>query len=94
MQYFLDSIGLLQFMHLLDDEVLSVLSLAAHLLLDWLRIRAYGQVVLNNFLRDSGEAGWFPGEHIRILSQEFHEVRLLLGGQLGADDDVAGRVGS
>ena len=94
MQHFPDGVGLLQLVHLLDDEVMSVLSLMADLLLDWPRIRTNRQVMLNNFPWNSWEIRGFLGEHIRILPQEYHEFRLLPGGQLSADDDAPGRVGS
>ena len=81
-------------MHLLDDEVMSVLSLMADLLLDWPRIRTNRQVMLNNFPWSPWELGGFPSEHICILSQESHEFFFLSGRQLSVDDDAAGCVGS
>ena len=77
MQHFPDGVSLLQLVHLLDDEVLPVLSLTAHLLLDGSRIWSYGQMVLANFPPDSWEVGWFPGEHVHVLPEKSHEIRFL-----------------
>ena len=94
MQHFPDGVGLLQLVHLLDDEILSFLSLMSHLLLDWPCNRINCQVTLNDFPWNPWEVGGFPGKHIPILPQESHEIRLLSGSQLDADDDTTGRVGS
>ena len=70
-------LGLLQLVHLFDNEVLSVLSLTAHLLLDWSRVGAHGQVMLDDFSWDSQEIRRFLGEHICVLLEEPHEIRFL-----------------
>ena len=77
-------------MALLDDEVLPVLSLPAHFLLNGARARGHRQMVLNHLPWYTGEIRRFPSEHVGVLLEEGGELAFLFAGKRGTDGDAAG----
>ena len=56
-------------------------------LLDGLRMRADGKVVLNHFPGNNGDVRWLPRKHIDIRPQESNERAFLFRVKRGSDGE-------